>query len=197
MQKILQIDRRIFKLINYDWHNSFFDFLMPWLRNAEVWTPLYFFLLLFMVINYKKNGWWWMVFFIATVVITNYVSSDIIKGHIARLRPCNNPVFAEWVRLLTGYRPMNSSFVSSHAANHFGLAIFSYLSLKERYGKWPLLFFVWAVLICYAQIYVGVHYPTDIMGGALVGLFIGYITGKIFIKYFGLHQPLNEVPALG
>jgi membrane-associated phospholipid phosphatase len=196
MHKILELDKHLFKLINYTWHNNFFDFLMPWLRNAEMWTPFYFFLVLIMTVNYKKSGWWWVAFFIATVVITNYISSDLIKGHIARVRPCSNPEFAGWIRILVGYIPMNSSFVSSHAANHFGLATFSYLSLKKEFGKWPLLFFVWAFAISYAQMYVGVHYPTDVLGGTLVGLFFGYLTGSLFNKYFGLHQPIaNSSPA--
>lgn len=186
MQKIIQFDKQLFKLINYTWHNNFFDFLMPWLRNAEFWTPLYFFLILVMAINYKRSGWWWNAFFISTVIVTNYISSNIIKEHIARVRPCSNPEFADWIRILVGYIPMNSSFVSSHAANHFGLAMFFYLTLKNEFGKWPQLFFVWAFLISYAQIYVGVHYPLDVFCGTLVGLIIGYITASLFNKYFGL-----------
>jgi len=192
VQKILQLDKELFKLINYTWHNSFFDFLMPWLRDAEMWAPLYFFLILLMAINYKRQGWWWIAFFISTVVITNYVSSNLIKGNIARVRPCSNPEFAGWIRILVGYIPMNSSFVSSHAANHFGLAVFSYLTLRNQFGKWMLLFFLWAFLISYAQIYVGVHYPTDVLGGTIVGLLIGYITAKLFNKYFGLQQHSAE-----
>jgi membrane-associated phospholipid phosphatase len=196
MHKVLQLDKGLFKLINYTWHNNFFDFLMPWLRDAELWAPLYFFLILLIAVNYKKTGLWWVAFFLSTVVISNYVSSNIIKEHIARVRPCSNPEFASWIRILVGYIPMNSSFVSSHAANHFALAIFFYLTLKEQFGKWPLLFFLWAFFISYAQIYVGVHYPTDVLGGTFVGLLIGYFTAKLFNKYFGLSQPSIETSAI-
>jgi membrane-associated phospholipid phosphatase len=193
MHKIIEIDKHLFRLINDTWHNNFFDFIMPWLRDAEMWAPLYFFLILLITINYKKSGWWWVLFFIATVVVTNYISSNIIKEHTHRVRPCFNPDFASWIRIHVGYLPGNSSFVSSHAANHFAMAMFFYLTLKKEFGRLPLLFFVWAALISYAQMYVGVHYPTDVLGGTIVGLIIGYLIGKLFNKQFGLVKPMPQV----
>lgn len=83
------------------------------------------------------------------------------------------------VRFLLPARPGNGSFTSSHAANHFGLAMFLYATLKNYLGKWMLLFFVWAFFICYAQVYVGVHYPFDILGGAVLGCLIGYGTAYL------------------
>jgi hypothetical protein len=121
MEQLLLYDKRLFRLINYYGHNSFFDWLMPWLRNSAMWVPLYLFLLIFAVINYKKTGWWWIVFFAGTVLLTDFVSSKIIKENILRLRPCNDPSIASWVRVLVGYRPGSSSFTSSHAANHFSI----------------------------------------------------------------------------
>jgi membrane-associated phospholipid phosphatase len=186
MDQLLLYDKHLFKLINYSWHNGFFDWLMPWLRNSNVWIPLYFFLLLFAVLNYKKTGWWWIVFAAGTVVFTDFVSSDIIKHNIIRLRPCNDPSIADWVRVLVGYRPQSSSFTSSHAANHFGMAMFLYLTLKEHTGKWGNIFFLWALCISFAQVYVGVHYPLDITCGALIGILIGYLCGKSFNRNYGL-----------
>jgi membrane-associated phospholipid phosphatase len=186
MEQVFVYDKQLFRAINYDWSNSFFDWLMPWLRNSNVWIPLYFFLLIFTVINYKKTGWWWVIFAICTVILTDFVSSKIIKENIIRLRPCNDPAIADWVKVLVGYRPQSSSFTSSHATNHFGIAMFLYLTLKPYWGKWPLLFFVWAFSICFAQVYVGVHYPLDVTCGALIGILIGYLSGRSFNKYYGL-----------
>ncbi len=186
MQSILRWDLELFRLINYQWHNRFFDTIMPFFRNAPFWNPLYFFLIVFAIVNFKQKAWWWIVFAMITAIITNYISSDIIKEHIIRLRPCNDVSIANWVRVLVSYRPQSSSFTSSHAANHFGMAFFLYVSLKKQFKYWPALFFVWAFCICYAQIYVGVHYPLDIAGGAFIGLVIGYLSGKMFNKYFGL-----------
>ena len=186
MEQLFSYDHRLFRLINYKWQNGFFDWLLPWMRNAEMWYPLYLFLLLFVTINYKKKGWHWVVFFAATIVAANFISSNIIKEHIFRLRPCNDPAIADWVRVLVGYRPQSSSFTSSHACNHFAMATFLFLTLKDQLGKWTGLFFLWAFLISLAQVYVGVHYPLDITCGALIGIVIGYLLGKLFNRNYGL-----------
>ncbi len=186
MQSLLKWDLALFRLINYKWHNDLFDTVMPFFRNAPFWNPLYFFLLVFALVNFKKTAWWWIAFAAITAIATNYISSDIVKNTILRMRPCNDPAIASWVRVLVEYRPQSSSFTSSHAANHFGLAMFFFLTLKKQFNQWPALFFLWAALICYAQVYVGVHYPIDIAGGALIGILIGYLSGRSFNRYIGL-----------
>ena len=159
---------------------------MPWMRNQSAWYPLYLFLVLLVMINYKKTGWLWLIFGVATVVVTDLVSSSLIKEHVWRLRPSNNPEFTSWINILVGYRPQSSSFTSSHAANHFGMATFLYITFKNRFGKWPLVFFLWAFLIAYAQVYVGVHYPADVVAGGLIGMIVGYLCGKLFNRNYGL-----------
>lgn len=186
MNPLIRFDHALFGLLNNDWHNAWFDTWMPFMRNPQFWAPLYFFLIVFSLFNFGKQKWWWILFAALTAIITNYVSSDLVKEHIIRLRPCNNPQMSDTVRFLLNYRPQSSSFTSSHAANHFGLATFLYFTLKNRYGKWPLLFFAWAFIIGYAQIYVGVHFPLDIVGGTLIGLVFGYLSASIFNKYYGL-----------
>lgn len=188
MQALLQWDRALLKLINSKWHNGFFDSLLPVLRNQNTWTPLYIILLIFVILRYKATRWWWIAYAASTVIITNFISSGLIKHNIIRMRPCNDPVNAAWIRLFDGiYLPQSSSFTSSHAANHFGMAMFFYLTFKNDFKPWPLLFFMWAASIGYAQMYIGVHYPIDILGGTLIGLAIGYFTGNRFQKeYEGL-----------
>lgn len=186
MEQLLAYDRQLFKMVNNQWSNSFFDWLMPWLRNSLMWNPFYLFLLLLVLINFKKTGWWWLVFAAGTVILSDFVSSKIIKENIIRLRPCNDPSLASWIHVLVGYRPQSSSFTSSHAANHFSLAMFFYLTLKLRFGRWMGIFFLWAFSISLAQVYVGVHYPLDITCGALIGILIGYLSGQSFNRTHGL-----------
>ena len=179
MQQLIHLDKALFRLINGQWTNSFFDWIMPWLRNSTLWVPLYFFLFLLLIINFKKQSFWIIVFAIITVVLTDGISSKIIKPYFGRLRPCNDPDMIGMVRFLLNARPGNGSFTSSHAANHFGIAMFLYFTLKQYFGKWMLLFFVWAFFISYAQVYVGVHYPFDVAGGAVLGCILGYGTAFI------------------
>jgi undecaprenyl-diphosphatase len=76
-------------------------------------------------------------------------------------------------------------FTSAHAANHFGLAMFLFITLRPILGNWLYLFFVWAAIICFAQVYVGVHYPFDILAGAILGCLVGWGIATIFIKRNG------------
>ncbi len=189
MDKLILLDKHLFEIVNRQWSNSFFDWLMPWLRNSVVWAPLYIFLILFTVINYKKTGWWWVLFAIITVSITDTISSKIIKENIIRLRPCNDTLLASWINILVGYKPQSSSFTSSHATNHFGLAMYVYVTYKnlKLNHNYAFLLFIWAFLICYAQVYVGVHFPFDVLCGAILGIFIGYLPAKLFNNKFGLN----------
>lgn len=186
MNKILETDKGLFKLINGAWHNDLFDTVMPFLRNANFWMPLYLFLFVFALANFKKNTWWWVLFAAGTVILTNFFSSDIIKENIFRLRPCNDPQLADSIRVLAGYRPQSSSFTSSHATNHFGMAAFFYFTLRKFIGGWGLLFFFWAASICYAQVYVGVHFPLDTISGGMIGFVFGYLSARSFNKNYDL-----------
>jgi undecaprenyl-diphosphatase len=188
-EKILALDRDLFFTINTRWSNSFFDMTLPYLRNAKNWIPFYFFLLIFIPLKHKQKGWFWVLFLIATAAATDLVSSRLIKENIFRMRPCGDLSLAGHVRFLVSYCPQSSSFTSSHAANHFGFAVFFYFTLRNYYsGRKLWWIFLWAFLICYSQVYVGVHYPLDIAGGAVAGGIIGYIFVILFNKHFRLER---------
>lgn len=186
LKKISEVDRFLFLKINQESKNNFFDTIMPFIREAIFWAPLYLFILLFVLINFGKKAIWWVFSAAATVALTDTISSKIIKPFFARPRPCLDPEFSAKVRLLANYCGGNGSFTSSHAANHFGLAMFIFITLRHVAPKTVWLFFGWAALICFAQIYVGVHYPTDVAGGAVLGMLTGYGTAKILIRKTGL-----------
>lgn len=183
MEELLHLDTELFRLINGKLQNGFFDLIMPVLRNSLCWVPLYLFLMIFGFVNYRKNVWWWVLFAIATAGMTDIISSDLIKENIFRLRPCHDP---ELARVLVSYCPQSSSFTSSHATNHFGLATFLFLTLGELPSIWRKSLFLWATIIILAQVYVGVHYPLDVLCGAAVGIVFGYLSGKTFNRVFGL-----------
>lgn len=184
--QILEIDKTIFKFINYRMSNQVFDTLMPFIRNQYLWMPLYIFLIVLIITNFKKTVIWYLVFAIGTVILSDFISSDLIKGNIFRLRPCNDPSLADYIHVLVGYRPQSSSFTSSHATNHFAMATFFYYTLKKQIGNISYLFFVWAVIICFAQVYVGVHFPFDVLTGAIIGFVLGYLSAISFNKNYGL-----------
>ena len=108
-----------------------------------------------------------------------------MKPYFGRLRPCNDPVMKQVVHLLVPCGG-GKSFPSSHAANHFSLAVFSSLSVG-KFAKWLApAWLLWAAVESYSQIYVGVHYPLDVLVGGTIGACIGWMTGKYFNKKFPL-----------
>lgn len=179
-------DQFLFEKINEQWHNSFFDYIMPFVREPTFWVPFYLFLALLVFFNFGAKGWVWVLFAIALAMISDYTSSTIIKGLFPRLRPCRDPSIAEHIRFIVSYCPMSSSFVSSHAVNHFAISTFIFVTFKNAISpKWAFIF-IWAVLICYAQVYVGVHFPLDVTAGAVVGIIIGYLLSALFNRFFPL-----------
>jgi membrane-associated phospholipid phosphatase len=183
---IINADRWLFEKINGDWFNPVFDKLMPFMRESLHWAPLYLFLILFITMNFK-NSWWWILFFICTVSLTDMTGTYVFKHNIERLRPCMDPEFYTHVRSVLNRCSAGYSFISNHAANHFGITTFTYFTLKPHFeSKWLKLIFLWPALIAYAQVYVGVHYPLDVIAGSIVGLAIGVLISHFFNKRYGI-----------
>jgi undecaprenyl-diphosphatase len=193
IQKIIQADHWVFSKINQDWTSPVSDLIFPFLREMEFWMPVYLFLLVFITINFGKKGWRWVLMFIVTVAVGDQVSSNLVKSFIFRLRPCHNPELADSIRILVHYCPQSSGFTSSHACNHFAMAWFIFLTLRHT-SRWWILVFLWAFLVAYAQVYVGVHFPLDVIGGALLGSLIGLLTSRVFRWQTGTLnlQPYNH-----
>ena len=185
-KKLIDFDKWLFTKINQSSANSLFDTILPFFREPLVWIPLYLFFILYAIYNFPKKALTWIIGMGLTATTTDIISSRIIKPLIGRKRPCNDVEMIDTIRLLISNCGQNGSFTSSHAANHFGIAMFIYITMRNIWGNYTYLFFIWAALISYAQVYVGVHYPFDILGGAIVGCAAGYFSAKIFTKKMGL-----------
>jgi len=157
---------------------------MPFVRNAYTWAPVYIFLLIFIPVNFKR-GLWWCLIFLCTVSLCDMTSTNLFKEVFHRLRPCADPDFFQNVRLVIERCGGNYSFTSNHAANHFGMATFIFITLRSYFKNWVWFGFLWAALIGYSQVYVGVHYPFDVLGGAIIGFGYGWLLGSFFNKRFG------------
>ena len=192
-QRLDEWDKALFIQLNSKCTNPVFDTLLPYFRDSVFWAPLYLFVLVFIALNFGIKGLWWSLAFICTVALTDVIGARVLKEGFERLRPCQDPEFSVHVRLLLKHCSGSYSFVSNHAANHFGIATFSYLTFRGLFRKWMYLAFVWAIFIAYAQVYVGVHYPLDVLGGAVLGILMGSITAWIFSKIWGHFNLDNQL----
>lgn len=177
---LLANDKSLFSLINGKWTNSLLDTILPWVRDAKNWIPLYIVILAWLFFKWGKTTWKWMLLVAINVGLTDQISSSFFKPFFHRLRPCADPAIMNQSRLLLDHCSGGFSFTSSHAANHFGLAMFVVMTLAPLLKNYRYTFFIWAAIISYAQVYVGVHYPIDVFVGALIGISAGYLNGKIF-----------------
>lgn len=167
---MLEVDRQLFYLLNSEWTNSFFDFILPIWRDKYFWIPVYFFIILFSFFNFENRSYWFLIFLVASVGSADLVSSRLIKKNVKRVRPCNDSNL-ENVRSLVGCGS-GYSFTSSHATNHFAVSFFLLGIFGKRFRKvrWTLI--LWAASVAYAQVYVGVHYPLDVLSGGILGVLI-------------------------
>lgn len=174
MELFQNIDFRFFDFINHGMSNAFFDAIMPVLRNRDTWIPLYILLFIYLAYHYKFKAWKIIVLAIVSIILADGLSSHILKPFVARIRPCNTTDLLHEVILRVNHCSGGFSFPSSHAANHFALAAFIGFASKEK-SKWFLrVGLLWAALISFAQVYVGVHFPIDVLFGGLLGFEIGW-----------------------
>jgi membrane-associated phospholipid phosphatase len=181
IDQLIAIDKELFLAINQGLSNPVFDWLLPVLRNPYTWAPLYLFIIVFCIRNYKKRGAILIAFLLLNFGLSDYISSTVVKKSVERIRPCNDIEFKDQVQLRvrcgSGY-----SFTSSHATNHFAMAIFM---IVVFFGSWKPIRWIgltWASVISLSQVYVGVHYPGDIIVGAILGTLIGGLVAMLYLR---------------
>jgi len=173
------IDKIAFTFIHRDMSAGWLDFIMLLLRNQYTWVPLYIFMLYWAFRLDKPTGLKFICLTLLCFAITDFTSGTILKYHFERLRPCYDEDMTTVIRGIIGCGG-KYSFPSSHAANHFGLATFWYYTiLYVKQQRWYWLWW-WAFAIGLAQVYVGKHFPLDIVGGAVLGIVTGLCVFKLF-----------------
>ena len=175
LEFLYQLDVKLLYFINHTLSNSFFDRLFPFITEVKNWYIAYIILFLILIVKGGRIGRMAAVAMILLIVATDQFSSFFLKSLVGRIRPCN--VFPDLNVLVTCTESF--SFPSSHAVNNFGVAMF----FTKIFPKYRWAFFIVATLMAFSRPYVGVHYPSDAIGGALIGIFFGYMFA-IILKYF-------------
>lgn len=174
------IDKQWLLALNND-YAAFWDGLMYGFSEKLTWVPLYLSLIFVIFKKWKHKGWWIILGLVLCIVIADQVASGILKDTVKRLRPSRDPELENMVELVKNYRGGLYGFVSSHAANSFGLALLASQLFRNRI--FTTIIFLWAIINAYSRIYLGVHYPGDILGGIIVGLFAGWVVYWLIKKF--------------
>lgn len=186
LDHILDLDRRAFLLIN-GCHSPWADVLMEGISEMLVWVPLYAFLLWQLQ---RRTGWrglGWGILVVAAMIFASDTGSVVFfKNTFQRLRPCHAPELQGMVHLVNDHCGGRFGFVSSHASNHFAIAAFMAMVFggAPRWAAPALL--AWAAMVSYSRIYLGAHYPGDVLVGGIYGLTVGIIAFGIFRRAIGV-----------
>ncbi|WP_031527090.1 phosphatase PAP2 family protein [Dyadobacter crusticola] len=184
---LIRSDRELFLWLN-GLHTPWLDPIMYWITYKYTWIPMYVVLIAFTLVADRKKGFAALITVILAVIFADQITSGFMKPYFIRFRPCHDPTLRGMVHEVAGCGGLYG-FASSHASTSFAVAITWFTFLKGKV-KYPGLLFVWAITYSYSRIYVGVHYPLDILVGALVGLLVGYCCIQlyyIFLKRYYLN----------
>ncbi|MFC0321572.1 MULTISPECIES: phosphatase PAP2 family protein [Olivibacter] len=183
LEDLKQFDTELFLAINGK-HNAFFDTIMYWASDKLFWIPFYAVIVFFLVRIYKKFTIYILLAITVTITLCDQTASGLLKNLVKRFRPSHEPTLAGLVHLSEAGPGGKYGFVSSHSANAFGLVTFLFFLLPAKYNWLKIILLFWALLVSYSRIYNGVHYPFDILGGALVGVLSGSLVWIIFRAIF-------------
>lgn len=187
LQNILDFDKELFLFLN-SFYNDFWDTTMLMVTRKETWLPFYLIIIFYIVKIYRSKSVLILVLLALTIFASDQLSV-LLKESFQRLRPVYEPEIQHLVHNVLRKGGLHG-FVSSHAANSFAIFIFTSRIFKNR-GYYYLLLF-WAILVSYSRIYSGVHYPLDILGGAVLGWFLAVAFHKILMfleNHFFIARP--------
>ena len=173
-----RLDQQLFLFLN-SLNSPFWDQVMHAISGKVIWAPLYLSILIFLGIKYKRKFLIILLFIILAVTLADQFSVQLFKNLVQRLRPCHEPSLEGLVHLVNGECGGQFGFVSSHAANSFNVALISLLFIKKRW--YTISIILWAIVVGYSRIYLGVHYPGDVICGSLLGTLIGWGIYKLYV----------------
>ncbi len=178
-EKLKQLDQDLLLAINSR-HTSFFDSFFYTISDKMVWIPFYLLLLFLVIRNYKSKSWLILLLTAVLILVSDQFASGLIKNFFMRYRPSHNLFIGSKLHLVNGYCGGQYGFISSHASNTFALATFIGLLFKEKWPRFSIALIVWACIVSFSRIYLGVHYPADVIGGGLAGLIFGCIFYNLY-----------------
>jgi len=174
---IEHLDQQLLLFIN-SLNTPFWDKVMYAISGKLIWAPLYLAALIYIGMRYKRKFWVILLFVILAVAMADQFSVQLFKNMFHRLRPCHEPSLQGMLHLVRGECGGLYGFVSSHASNSFNVALLSLMFIQKRW--YTISIIAWASIIGFSRIYLGVHYPGDVICGSILGALIGWGCYKLY-----------------
>lgn len=191
--QLVALDKELFLFLN-GLHAPWLDPIMRLITETVFWLPFYLFLLYHIVKEHKIMSLAILLGITLTILLSDQITSSLMKPFFTRLRPSHEPSLAGLVHMVNGYKGAMYGFASSHAANTFGTATFLYLLFRVK-KPWMGWLFLWSAVVSYTRIYLGVHYPADIAVGAAVGIICGWISYLLY-RVFRVRMEKKKIPSI-
>lgn len=181
-----QLDKAIFLFLN-GLYSDTSDEIWLLITNIPTWIPLYVLIFVLFIKVYKKDSIYLVIALLLVVLVCDQFTSGFMKPFFERPRPCHDALIGHLVHV-AGKCGGQFGFASGHSSNSFGIAMFVWLVFKSSW-KWTWLMFLWAAVVAYSRIAVGVHYPGDILAGGLLGVLFGYL---VFYFTTSIYYRINQ-----
>ena len=182
MEQIVNFDKELFLYLNGINSNSW-DIIMYWISYKWTWIPLYAYLIYFLVVKRIPHIWILLGCIVGLIASSDLISVHLFKNVFQRYRPCHNLLIQDVVHMVKGHCGGQYGFVSSHSSTSFAIAFFVSHFLKSKAVVIGII--LWAAVVAYSRIYLGVHYPLDIFCGMLLGLGVSNLTIGLYSYFSG------------
>lgn len=188
LEKLLEWDRDTFVYLN-NLGIEEYDFFWKIVTNFPTWIPLMVLFIVLIFLKYPRREAFFVLLTIILMITLVGIATDLTKNYVARLRPNNTEELHALIRILKN--PPSYSFFSGHSASSFSITTSVVLFLRKRF-KWSWFFYIWPILFALSRIFVGVHYPIDIIVGALVGVLFAVLFYRLYVKIIVPYRKLSH-----